>query len=83
MWAYRVTVRTPTQSTPYSLVFGIEAVLPLEVELPALRVAIHDELTQDEQVRLRFQELDALEERHLKALQNLEFYCRNMARAYD
>jgi transposase InsO family protein len=36
LWAYRVTVRTPTQSTPYSLVFGTEAVLPLEVELPAL-----------------------------------------------
>jgi hypothetical protein len=53
------------------------------VELPALRVAIHDELTQDEQVRLRFQELDALEERRLNALQNLEFYRRNMARAYD
>ena len=36
LWAYRVIVRTPTQSTPYSLVFGTEAVLPLEVELPAL-----------------------------------------------
>ena len=56
LWAYRVTVRTPTQATPYSLVFGTEAVLPLEVELPSLRVAIHDEITQDEQIRLRYQE---------------------------
>jgi len=31
LWAYRVTVRTPTQATPYSLVYGCEAVLPLEV----------------------------------------------------
>ncbi|KAL0427683.1 UNVERIFIED_CONTAM: hypothetical protein Slati_2943100 [Sesamum latifolium] len=30
LWAYRTTVRTPTQSTPYALVYGVEAVLPLE-----------------------------------------------------
>nr|XP_051211175.1 uncharacterized protein LOC127328628 [Lolium perenne] len=83
LWAYRVTVRTPTQSTPYSLVYGSEAVLPLEVQLPSLRVAIQDELTKDEQVHLRFQELDALEEERLYALQNLELYRQNMVRAYD
>ena len=54
LWAYRITVRTPTQATPYSLVYGSEAVLPLEVELPSLRVAIQEELTKDEQVQLRF-----------------------------
>jgi transposase InsO family protein len=83
LWAYRVTVRTPTQATPYSLVFGTEAVLPLEVELPSLRVAIHDEITQDEQIRLRYQELDSLEEDRLNALQNLELYRQNMVRSYD
>ncbi|KAK1680325.1 hypothetical protein QYE76_041173 [Lolium multiflorum] len=83
LWAYRVTVRTPTQSTPYFLVYGSEVVLPLEVQLPSLRVAIQDELTKDEQVHLRFQELDALEEERLYALQNLELYRQNMVRAYD
>ena len=83
LWAYRVTVRTPTQSTPYSLVYGSEAVLPLEVELPSLRVAIHDEITQDAQIQLRFQQLDSLEEDRLNALQELELYRRNMVRAYD
>ena len=80
---YRVTVRTPTQATPFSLVYGSEAVLPLEVQLPSLRVAIQDEFTHDEQVQLRFQELDALEEGRLNVLQNLELYRQNMARAYD
>jgi hypothetical protein len=42
LWAYHVTVRTPTQATPYSLVYGSEAVLPLEIQLPSLRVAIHE-----------------------------------------
>lgn len=65
------------------LVFGSEAVLPLEVELPSLWVAIQDEITRVEQIRLRFQELDTLEEGRLNALQDLELYRKNMVRAYD
>lgn len=83
LWPYRVTVRTPTQATPYSLVFGSEAILPLEIQVPSLRVALHDELTHDEQIQLRFQELDDLEEGRLQAVKNLELYRRNMVRAYD
>ncbi|KAM2901555.1 hypothetical protein FF1_007532 [Malus domestica] len=30
LWAYRTTYKTPTQATPYSLVYGVKAVLPLE-----------------------------------------------------
>ena len=36
LWAYHLTVRSSTQSTPYSLVYGTEVVLPLEVELSVL-----------------------------------------------
>ena len=35
--AYRTRVRTSTGVTPYSLVYGMEAVLPIEVEIPSLR----------------------------------------------
>jgi hypothetical protein len=58
-------------------------VLPLEVQLPSLRVAFQDRLTKDEQVQLRFQELDVLEGECLHALQKLELYHGNMVRAYD
>ncbi|KAM0920143.1 hypothetical protein ACQ4PT_007783 [Festuca glaucescens] len=47
-------------------------------KMPSLRVAIQDELTKDEQVQLRFQELDALKEERLHALRNLELYHQNM-----
>ncbi|XP_073355115.1 uncharacterized protein [Aegilops tauschii subsp. strangulata] len=83
LWAYRVTVRTPTQATPFSLVYWSEAVLPLEVQLPSLTVTIQDEFTHDEEVQLRFQELDTLEEGRPHAQQNLELYRQNMVRAYD
>ena len=41
--AYRTTVRSST-GTPYSLVYGMEAVMPLEVEIPSLRVLMDSEL---------------------------------------
>ena len=80
LWAYRVTVRTPTQATPYSIIFGSEAILPLEIQVPSLQVALHEELPHDEQIQLQFQELDVLEEGCLQAIQNLELYRRNMVR---
>ncbi|KAL0437743.1 UNVERIFIED_CONTAM: hypothetical protein Sradi_0482200 [Sesamum radiatum] len=45
LWAYRTTHRTATQATPYSLVYGVEAVLPLESQIPSLRIAIQEGLT--------------------------------------
>jgi Integrase core domain len=74
LWAYRTTYRTPTQATPYSLVFGVEAVLPLEVELPSLRVTMQNDMTMDECQQLRLDELDAMDEKRLIAQQNLEIY---------
>ena len=36
--AYQTGIRTSTGATPYSLVYGMEAVLPIEVEIPLLQV---------------------------------------------
>ncbi|KAJ4769671.1 hypothetical protein LUZ62_053928 [Rhynchospora pubera] len=83
LWAYRTTYRTPTQATPYSLVFGAEAILPLEVEIPSLRVAMHAKMSLSERAQLRLDELDAMDETRLAAQQNLELYRAHMARAYD
>ncbi|XP_057999350.1 uncharacterized protein LOC131178408 [Hevea brasiliensis] len=42
--AYRTTVRTSTGATSYSLVYGMEAVSPIEVEIPSLRILAEAEL---------------------------------------
>ncbi|RVW62913.1 Retrovirus-related Pol polyprotein from transposon 17.6 [Vitis vinifera] len=39
LWAYRTSFRTSTGATPYSLVYGMEAVLPVETEMGSMRVA--------------------------------------------
>ena len=33
LWAYRTMYRVPTQSTPYALVYGVEVILPLEIQI--------------------------------------------------
>ena len=42
--AYRTGVRISTGVTPYSLVYGMEVVLPIEVEILSLRVLREGEL---------------------------------------
>ncbi|XP_074277587.1 uncharacterized protein LOC141601221 [Silene latifolia] len=71
LWAYRTTYKTPTQATPYSLVYGVEAVLSLELQIPSLRIAIQEGLTDDENDKLRLAELEALDKIRLEAQQKL------------
>ena len=33
LWAYRMTVRTPTGETPFKLAYGSEAMIPAEVQM--------------------------------------------------
>ena len=55
LWVYHTTYRTSTQATPYSLVYGVEVVLPLECQIPSLRIAIHEGLSNDDNVHLRLE----------------------------
>ena len=43
LWAYRMTSRTTTGETPFSMAYGVEAVLPIEIETPTLRTVVHDD----------------------------------------
>ncbi|KAL0332958.1 UNVERIFIED_CONTAM: hypothetical protein Scaly_2197300 [Sesamum calycinum] len=83
LWAYRTTVRTPTQATPYALVYGVEAVLPLEQQIPSLRIAIQEGLTEEENPQIRLEELEALNEKRLEAQQRLECYQARLSRAFN
>ncbi|TYK00489.1 uncharacterized protein E5676_scaffold169G00980 [Cucumis melo var. makuwa] len=83
LWAYRTTHRTPMGVTPYSLVYGVEVVLPLEREIPSLRMAVQEGLTTEDNVKLRLQELEALDEKRLEAQQALECYQTRMSKAFD
>ena len=67
LWAYRTTFRTPTQTTSYSLVYGVEVVLPLKRQIPSLKIVIQECLSNENNVRLCLKELEALDEKKLEA----------------
>ena len=52
LWAYQTTYQMPTQAIPYSLVYGVEAVLPLEQQIPSLRIAIQEGFSCEDNVCL-------------------------------
>ncbi|KAK8336817.1 hypothetical protein V6Z11_A09G148000 [Gossypium hirsutum] len=67
LYAYRTSVRTSMGATPFSLVYGMEAVLPIEVDIPSLRVLMESKLEEAEWVRARNDQLNLIEEKCLKA----------------
>ncbi|XP_073262690.1 uncharacterized protein [Populus alba] len=72
--AYRTTVRTFTRATPYSLIFGMEAVMPLEVEIPSLRGLIESELEEAEWAKVRYEQLNMISEKRLAAICHHQLY---------
>ncbi len=40
LWAYRTSVKNSTGFTPFQLVYGLEAVLPIECEIPSLQMVV-------------------------------------------
>jgi len=47
LWSYRTSIRTPTGETPFSLVYDSEVILPLEIEIPSLQIALQDYITDE------------------------------------
>ncbi|WJZ84729.1 hypothetical protein VitviT2T_004322 [Vitis vinifera] len=45
LWAYRTSFRTSTRATPYSLVYGMEAVQPVEIEMGSLRITLEQHIS--------------------------------------
>ena len=71
LWAYRTSIRMPIGATPFALVYGVEAMLPIEVEIPSLRVSLRGLITDDENRISRLQELELLDEHRQVAFNHL------------
>jgi transposase InsO family protein len=51
LWAYRTSIRTATGQTPFSLVVGMDAILPIELKIPSLRVLLDDDMTDNQKIK--------------------------------
>ncbi|XP_073138059.1 uncharacterized protein [Henckelia pumila] len=79
LWAYRTTPHTATQESPFSLVYGSEAILPVEIGQPSARIRAYDDTDEG----ARAQKLDLIEERRKKAAHRMEAYRARVMRAYN
>ena len=68
MWSYRTTIRTATGLTPFSLVYGCEAVLYIETEIKSLRVVMEEKTPESEWARKRYDHHVSLDEKRMDAL---------------
>ena len=60
-----------------------EAVIPLEIQMPSLRVALMTRMTKEDNDRLRLPELEALDEKRLQAQQHIELYQAQISKAFN
>ncbi|RVW84685.1 Gag-Pol polyprotein [Vitis vinifera] len=82
LWAYRTSFHTSTGATPYSLVYGMEAMLPVEIEMGSLRVSLEQQIPETDWAQARFDQLNLLDERRLRAAYHVRAYQRKMARSF-
>ena len=60
LWAYRTSFKASLGFTPFHLVYGQEALLPIEVELSSLRVLVRHEGDTKEKLKARILDLERL-----------------------
>ncbi|KAG7588583.1 Ribonuclease H domain [Arabidopsis suecica] len=82
LWAYRTTPRRPTGETPFSLVYGMEAVVPAELNVPGLR-RTEAPLNEEENSAMLDDSLDTINERRDQALIRIQNYQQAAARYYN
>ncbi|GKA75871.1 reverse transcriptase domain-containing protein [Tanacetum coccineum] len=64
LWAHRTMIKASNRDTPFSLTYGTEVVIPVEIGMPSIRCAKVNQAENDEALLLN---LDILKERREKA----------------
>ena len=80
LWAYRTMLKRSTGETPFSATYGVEVVIPAEVNLCNARVS---RFSSAENSELMLKHLNLLEERQQSVTIRLVEYQQKLARRYN
>ena len=80
---YRTSTQTSTGATPYSLVYGMEAVLPIEVQIPSLKIMKDAGLNEDDWIQTRLDQLNLIDKKQLAAVCHGQTYQKQMIKAFN
>ncbi|BFG20981.1 hypothetical protein CerSpe_072550 [Prunus speciosa] len=83
LWAYRISKRSATGTSPYALTYGHDAIVPMELRVRSLRVT--EQLGQEgkDYTQAMVQELEDLEQSRLDAYNLMQAQKQIAARAYN
>ena len=80
---YRTSARTSTCATPFSLVYVMEAVLPVEVDIPSMRVLMEAKLSEAGWCQSIHDQLNFIEEKRMTTLCHGHLYQQRMEKVFD
>ena len=80
LWTYRTMLRRSTGETPFSMTYGAEAVIPLEIGFLTLRTSSFNLRDNDEQLT---KSLDLIEEKRENVMVQLAYYQQKLKQGYD
>ena len=83
LWAHRISRHGATKVTPFELVYGQEAVLPIEVYLDAYRLAKQNDLSAVDYDDMMMDNIDEVSDKRLQALKEIEKDKLRVARTYN
>ena len=83
LWAHRISRHGATKVTPFELVYGQEAVLPVELNLDAYRFAKQNDLSVVDYYDLMMDYIDEVTDKPLWALKEIQKDKLRVARAYN
>jgi hypothetical protein len=82
LWAHRISKHSATKVTPFQLVYGQAAILPVEINLDALHIAWQNELSSVDYHNLMFDRLNEVSDERMRVLGEIERDKLRVARAY-
>ena len=84
LWACKNSMKTATGFSLFSLIYGTEAISPMELVVPTPRVVLKEnqESTKDTNDERRVADLDGLEEEREVTRMRSQRYQQRMAKAY-
>jgi hypothetical protein len=83
LWAHRISRHGATKVTPFELVYGQEAVLPVEVNLDAYRLAKQNDLSPAMYHDLMMGNIDEVTDKRIQALKEIDKDKARVAIAYN
>ena len=79
LWAYRTTSQKPTEMSPFTLTYGIEAIIPTEIGMPTLRTEIPEKTI----TKVITKDLDMVDELRKAAAIRIASYQQRMMNLYN